>query len=315
VLLNTTTSIRPTYDNGSSAISSITQESPQTFANGDVVRITYKVPIQGWTATSQNIVTPAKSNAKNAAIYIPTFTGFGTVSSSNITWEQIGQYVHINGSFVPGTVTATEARVSLPTVNGVQLVSDSLYPALSVVGIGGVSNGYSGTVAPLIETSKSYITFGGSAASILIKQNANAIFTGGVTASFDAWVRISGWSMESQFLGAMPNVVKGAVPNMREYWARIDATSGTPTIAYSYGAWISSITDNGAGDATLNFVSGICTQEPICQVTPLRVASHNVCAGQSSIPTTSNLRVWTDDCNGVYADWGFSIYCSCVGNP
>lgn len=47
--------------------------------------------------------------------YTPTYTGFGTVSTSNMKWYQDGAYIYVYGSFVPGTTTAVEARVTLPT--------------------------------------------------------------------------------------------------------------------------------------------------------------------------------------------------------
>ncbi|MCC7443187.1 MAG: hypothetical protein IT285_16260, partial [Bdellovibrionales bacterium] len=54
--------------------------------------------------------------------YTPTFTGFGTVASVNFHWHQVGSVIQINGRFTTGTVTATEARISLP--NGLTVDAD-----------------------------------------------------------------------------------------------------------------------------------------------------------------------------------------------
>lgn len=77
------------------------------------------------------IVTPWES-------YTPTFTGFGTVSPSNVEWMRSGSNLMIRGDFTIGTPTATQARVSLPpnlTVGGVsssiQKVGDLARDAVS----------------------------------------------------------------------------------------------------------------------------------------------------------------------------------------
>lgn len=90
--------------------------------------------------------------------YTPTFTGFGTVSTSAMWWRRVGDSVEITGKFTLGTPTATEARFSLP--NGI--VSDSTkVPAIRTAGIyirDTSSAAHGGPV--LIESGASYVTFG-----------------------------------------------------------------------------------------------------------------------------------------------------------
>lgn len=46
--------------------------------------------------------------------YTPTFTGFGTVSTSYLRWRRVGDSVEIQGAFNSGTPTATAASFTLP---------------------------------------------------------------------------------------------------------------------------------------------------------------------------------------------------------
>lgn len=123
--------------------------------------------------------------------YTPTFTGFGTVSTQTFRWRQVGESIEIEGRFLLGTSTATEARISLPN----NYVSKSDYATLEVVGFGVIQiNGRS--LASLIEPEVSYLTFGGVEASIpaIQKRNGNDLGTSGLIASINAKVRVQGLS-------------------------------------------------------------------------------------------------------------------------
>jgi hypothetical protein len=128
--------------------------------------------------------------------YTPTFTGFGTVSTSNFrSWRQ-GSRLFYEGTFTAGTPTAVEARISLGFggVNG-GITTDSSLPTLS-------SNGgwsYNGTGAidatMLNEPSVSYVTFGAGTAggTGLAKANGNAVASVGSIVSVFGNVQIAGW--------------------------------------------------------------------------------------------------------------------------
>lgn len=47
--------------------------------------------------------------------YTPSFTGFGTVSSSQFYWKRIGDSMVVNGIFTAGSTSATTAGISLPS--------------------------------------------------------------------------------------------------------------------------------------------------------------------------------------------------------
>ncbi len=47
--------------------------------------------------------------------YTPTFTGFGTATAIEFWWKRVGDSIQIKGKFTAGTLTSTEARISLPS--------------------------------------------------------------------------------------------------------------------------------------------------------------------------------------------------------
>lgn len=124
----------------------------------------------------------------NRVAYTPTFTGFGTASNINIMSSRVGPYLIIMGNFTCGTVTATEARMTLG-FNGVNanVTSASNLPTVSIVGSGG-------TIVFLIEPSKTYITFGTlNTTPPPAKKNGNVLISSNTIITVSVMVPIDGW--------------------------------------------------------------------------------------------------------------------------
>lgn len=136
------------------------------------------IPVSDWTA------------------YTPTFTNFGTVSTSAFFWRRNGDTVEIEGTFTSGVSSAAEARVSLPN----SLVSDSTkVPAIRQCGSyfrDETTSSHGGAI--LIEPGVSYFTFGsadgfsGNSTNPISK--ANALGIGSVFKITGVKIPISGWS-------------------------------------------------------------------------------------------------------------------------
>lgn len=110
------------------------------------------------SATSYSL-TQTTFNATDWTSYTPTFTGFGTVSTHNMKWRQVGSTYEISGTFVLGTSTATEQRISLPNGATISSLNSTLEEAgawSSNANLG--TNLFKGLV--LREPSVSYMTFG-----------------------------------------------------------------------------------------------------------------------------------------------------------
>lgn len=154
---------------------------PVTFATGDRVHIRFTVPV---TQLASNVVQRADTPGNLLTSYTPTFTGFGTVSTQAFQYQCVGpNLLMVKGRFVAGTVTATEARISLPS----GFTSASSYTTLEQVGFvirTASSTTFFNNVA-LVEPSVTYLTFGrqNSTNSALGKANGNDAFGTGDTVS------------------------------------------------------------------------------------------------------------------------------------
>lgn len=128
--------------------------------------------------------------------YTPTFTGFGTVSTSNFQFKKNGDSVEIKGTFTAGTTTATEARVSLPAgllskaITNIQSCG-SWFRDSSTTAHGG---------SVLIESGVSYVTFGhpGTFGNSTIvpttKDLGNSVLASSTGMTFTAKIPIQGWT-------------------------------------------------------------------------------------------------------------------------
>lgn len=131
-------------------------------------------------ATANAALTPAGSGAATTGAwtdYTPTLTGFGTASSVSFRYRQVGGAYDIQGCFVSGTPTATEARISLPGAATVAAIT-----SIRNVGTWTQDTNIAGNGHVLAEPSVAYITLGyetGSSAG-LTKVNGDGIITNGV---------------------------------------------------------------------------------------------------------------------------------------
>lgn len=172
----------------------------QTNAASTSYRAIFHVATTNASAWDVNIVnvsvsaTPARGNivaATDWQAYTPATTqGLGTISAVALYWRRVGDSIELRGRFTTGTTTAVEARLDLPT--GITSSSN-----ISTIESCGKATGTGGTSAPLdalIETSKTYITFGYSDASGgLTKRNGSSIFNSTQPVSINCLLPVQGW--------------------------------------------------------------------------------------------------------------------------
>lgn len=151
------------------------------------------------------------ANISSWQSYIPTLTGFGTATSIEFEYRQVGQNYEIRGKFVSGTPSGVEARASLP--NSATSANTSLIPSIHAVGTLFNSSAVSGSnkqASVLIEPSVTYLTFGrvieGTTNSALTKANGSQIVaTAGDIQSLFASVPINGLQATNQNLLLAPD--------------------------------------------------------------------------------------------------------------
>lgn len=173
-------------------------------------------------------ITQANVPMSDWAAYTPTFTGFGTVSTSSFWWRRVGDSLEIQGKFTSGTSTATEARISLPN----SVISDSTkVPAIRAVGEyfrGGSANSNHGG-AVLVESGVGYLTlghqyaFGSNSVDPLAKATGDTVLSSTEIGSVRAVVPISGWSSGG---GTSPIL---SLSDWQAYTPTLSAGWGTPT--------------------------------------------------------------------------------------
>ena len=162
-------------------------------SSGDFSLSASGIPISGWNSGGGTSPILSLSDWQS---YTPTFTGFGTVRTSNMEYRRVGDTLELRGSFVSGTATATEARVSLPA--GLTSIAMVAHPQKAGAWTQSVVLNGNGHV--LIGNAVSYITFGyetGSSAG-LTPQDGNGIIASGTRMSINAiGIPISGWTSVS----------------------------------------------------------------------------------------------------------------------
>lgn len=126
----------------------------------------------------------------SSASYTPTFTGFGTVSTSEAYWRRVRDICELDVRFTSGTSTATEARMSLPPG-----LTSATISSIHLAGLGVVAHNGAAMWSVLIESGVTYVTFGlqSSTTAGLTKANGSSLISSGQSLAFRASVRISGW--------------------------------------------------------------------------------------------------------------------------
>lgn len=142
--------------------------------------------------------------------YVPSFTNFGTVTTTDCYHKRRGSDLFIKCKFVAGTTSASEGRIGLPS----GLTSVTLPQGISLVGpmVSSYAAATRFGLYTLIESATTYLTFGtqDSANAGLTKSNANQI-PSGATVSFTAGpIPIQGWQNSSEIVGSFAGIEKCA---------------------------------------------------------------------------------------------------------
>lgn len=87
--------------------------------------------------------------------------------------------------------------------------------------------------------------------------------------------------------------------------------SGTPTVTSQDGSWISSLTDNGAGDMTLNIAAGTFSATPRCVCTAHSAAgAESMCVQDTTTAQSSTaIRIRTATSGGTDFDQPLNVIC------
>lgn len=223
----------------------------------------------GNTYSSTNADTDWASCGHTAA----SFTGLGSVTNISTQCKRQGADLLMKGSFTVGIVTAVEARLSLPSWNGVQLTSagSSVIPSLQLSGdmIYSSSSTVTFRHATLIEPSVSYMTFAyqGSTNAALQKILGTVMSTNSQSFSFSSRIPIEGWQGSNIIVGSFNGLesCSSTLDCTDTFSARFDAAGSLLSENVDWINGNSVLSDTSLYTITLN--SGIfLTASPACTV-------------------------------------------------
>jgi hypothetical protein len=223
----------------------------------------------------------------------------------------------MKGSFTVGTVTAVEARLSLPTWNGAQLTSagTSVIPSLQLSGdmIYSTSSAVVFRHATLIEPSVSYMTFAyqSSTNAAFQKILGTVMSANNQNFSFSSRIPISDWQQS--------NIIIGQFNGLESCASTLDCTDTFSAKISSAGVisgenvnWLNGSCTVATSSFTCPINSGIFTQEPNCTITV--DSSANGVAIKSSGASSSQLAYQTTSgAGGSNTPYAVEVICQKQG--
>lgn len=245
VYYDTTSQVRVRYltSNFSSVIYSnvdITNTAPATAVAGNYIEVKFEVPIQGWE--NSNIIIGQFNGLESCSdSYECTDTFSAKVSSAGVVSDENIDWIDGNCSYSSGNYSCSfkSGIFTVPPNCAISLEAGTLNQLSSTT-----SSGFSGIAydssAPFIATNRSFHV-------ICQKQGADYIGKTAKAVASDQNLRTPG------------------ITNGVEYRARI---SFDGTILKQEGSWLSSVTNNSTGDATININPGVFQSYPYCICVP-----------------------------------------------
>jgi hypothetical protein len=260
-----------------------------------------KFQLEYFGSSSVYTSTNADTDWASCGLTGSAFTGFGTsVPTPSLHCKREGGDLLIKGTFTAGTTpTAVEARMALPTWNGVQLTSagSQIIPSIQAVGVGGRNDASVGH-GILIEPSVSYVTFSQYADSVrffLTKQNGNIIASTGTIHSFNARIPINGWQNSNIIIGQF-NGLERCLTTLECSDSFSAKVSSSGVVSGESIDWLNgncSVATTSAYTCTFN--TSLFTVTPNCQLTPdINSASGFLGQIEASSSSTITARLKTD---------------------
>jgi hypothetical protein len=320
-----------TFGFQNAATGGLTKTTGTPLISSASISIQALIPILGWESTGQSV--SASTSAAywsgyhdstcswartNTAYGDPTAdttctltqtvnTNFGTVTSALsgsdklpgivFTPPRTGTLLVCTPSYAAPNVTAVAASLGIQLTDGTTVLSESVETGL-------VSTSFQGFL-----TCSTYRATAGVSTTLKLQPKASA---GQITIGGNGGHAIE-WSMfyiDQQLpMPLLLNTVTSSSSGVEVVNRLFVTNSGTPTISKQSGSWVSSLTDNGTGDTTVNVTAGTFSDVPSCTCNALEnVANPGVICTFKTI-SSSALRVYTAGVAPSALDRDFNIIC------
>ena len=240
--------------------------------------------------------------------------GLGTVTNALECKRQGGDLL-IKGRFTTGTVSAVEARMNLPTWNGVQLLSAGIQkiPVIQLAGSPLIFNApNSSFFVPLIEPSVSYITFGLQASITnagLTKVTGSALTGSSVVQSINARIPIEGWQNSNIIIGQF-NGLESCTDSYECTDVFSANVSSGGTVSNENIDWINGNISPSSNLYPISFKTGVFTVAPNCVAT---ATSTSIVTIQEYTAATNSGVTMATVAGGAGSPQAFKIVCQKQG--
>lgn len=297
------------FGSNQSALGSTPITASGVLGNSKQGYINASIPITGWSAQPQTI--SVDQSNYDWTPYTPIFNGMGTVTNIEMQHKREGSDLLIRGKFTVGTVTASEARVGLPT--SLTSADTTKIPSIQIAGHWAMSAVQNSYMPILVEPSTAYVvltvqngTYGG-----LTKQNGDTIINAGATVTVQARIPIQGWYANQNAPLLVGSVTSNSTGLNRIERARVvGACSSSPCTLNTASGGVSSITRTGGGDYVINFVVGTFSGVPSCTGMTQSVSALAVMIiDPSRVGTATSVPFQTYNFGGTPVDQGYDIIC------
>lgn len=202
--------------------------------------------------------------------------GLGTVTSS-LKCKRQGSELLIEGNFVSGTTSASEARIPLPIWNGAQLSTSNsqIIPSIGKYGDTIRDSALLNIVKRnivIVEPSVNYLNLGqddySSSTNPFSKLNGSSVLLNNQKMSINARIPIDGWQNS--------NIIIGQFNGLESCTSTLDCTdvfsakvSAAGVVSDENAEWINgNASKTATGDYTITFNSSIFTVAPNCTALP-----------------------------------------------
>ena len=302
----------------------ISNTFPETWTNvGNLnsFSLSYKYPVLEW-GSSSSVYSSTNADTDWASCNFATLAwqGLGTVTSS-LKCKRQGSELLIEGSFVSGTTSASEARIPLPIWNGLQLSTSNsqIIPSIGKYGDTIRDSALLNIVKRnivIVEPSVNYLNFGqddySSNTNPFSKLNGSSILLNNQKMSINARIPIEGWQNSNIIIGQF-NGLESCTDSYEctdTFSAKVSAAG---VVSDQNIDWLNgSCTRSGTNSAAFScsFKSGVFTVAPNCTATLLDTTSE---IGSIAIISSTSGIVGNTNANGAYAQKAFQVICQKQG--
>jgi len=249
--------------------------------------------------------------------YTPVFSGLGTVTAIDCGESRQGQFNLVDCKFTTGTVTSSEARISLPSGNVVDLGVSSVrlaYEGAILRNDGNTNVNKTGVV--LMNGGQGYVTLSSDeyvpAINPLVSQ-PGSFMGSGTLYNINFKVPIKDWAVTQGAPQLVGSVTSNSLGSLRIEGAYVTNTGSACLVSGSSSSWLGSPANTAVGQCTFS-LSGWSTVQ--CFGNTVTNSANDFVRVDQSIPSVTTLITRTTNVasGGTALNENFNLFCFGIRN-